>query len=124
MAKLTNKLRSTENGFIHWCLGCKELHEYHVHKLRSNGARWSFNNNLDSPSFQPSMNIKIGPWPKDNPNDPDDISICHYYITDGNIQYLTDCTHEYKGQTITLPDIPNKIHNKQEIYCKMSKVDQ
>jgi len=30
--------------------------------------------------------------------------VCHSFVTDGNIQYLGDCTHELAGQTIELPE--------------------
>jgi hypothetical protein len=36
-----------------------------------------------------------------NPDHP----VCHLYITDGKIQYLDDCTHEYAGKTIEMEDI-------------------
>lgn len=31
--------------------------------------------------------------------------VCHLYITDGNIQYLEDCSHEYAGKTVEMIDI-------------------
>ena len=30
---------------------------------------------------------------------------CHSYIKEGKIEYLSDCTHQLKGQTIELPEI-------------------
>ena len=32
-------------------------------------------------------------------------SVCHSFITDGRIQFLGDCTHELKGQTVELPEV-------------------
>ena len=29
---------------------------------------------------------------------------CHSFIRDGKIQYLNDCTHEFAGKTVELPD--------------------
>ena len=29
----------------------------------------------------------------------------HSYVTDGRIQYLSDCTHPLAGQTVDLPDV-------------------
>jgi hypothetical protein len=29
---------------------------------------------------------------------------CHSLVTDGNIQFLDDCTHELKGKTVPLED--------------------
>jgi hypothetical protein len=31
---------------------------------------------------------------------------CHYYVTDGQIQYQGDCPHEFSGQTLPLQSIP------------------
>jgi hypothetical protein len=30
---------------------------------------------------------------------------CHSYVTDGRIQYLSDCSHALVGQTIDLPEL-------------------
>ena len=32
--------------------------------------------------------------------------VCHTFVTDGRIQFLSDCTHALAGQTVDLPDIP------------------
>lgn len=35
--------------------------------------------------------------------------ICHFYVTDGKIQFCTDCTaHKWGGQTLDLPDWETK----------------
>ena len=34
--------------------------------------------------------------------------ICHSFITDGKIQFLSDCTHDLAGKTVELPDIDNE----------------
>jgi hypothetical protein len=31
--------------------------------------------------------------------------ICHSFIKNGKIQYLSDCTHELKGKTVQLTDL-------------------
>ena len=41
---------------------------------------------------------------KDNPK-----SRCHSFVKDGRIQFLLDCYHRLKGQTIELPDIDAKF---------------
>lgn len=71
---------------------------FHVAYKNSFGAIWTFNGNLNNPTFKPSLLInKKGI----NPN----IPICHSYITDGNIKFLEDCTHKLAGKTIELTDI-------------------
>jgi len=32
-------------------------------------------------------------------------TVCYSYITDGRIQFLSDCTHELANQTVDLPPI-------------------
>jgi hypothetical protein len=32
--------------------------------------------------------------------------VCHSFVTDGRIQYLSDCTHAMAGQTKELADWP------------------
>lgn len=69
---------------------------------------WTFNGDLEKPTFSPSL-LVTGYLNEKHPN-----GRCHSYITDGNINYLSDSTHEYAGQTIELPvygdyDSPVKI---------------
>ena len=72
-----------------WCLGCKD---YHL--IRAGGEGWYFNGDLERPSFQSSYRVS---------NDPDTIdSVCHYYIYDGYIYYLEDCTHTLAGAQVPL----------------------
>jgi hypothetical protein len=90
----------------HWCPACKSLHSFAVNEpFPSNGAHWSFDGNVDAPTFQPSMNIRIGPFPAHG-DKPERMSVCHYFLHAGRILYLGDCTHELVGQTVDLPDIP------------------
>ena len=57
---------------------------------------------MDKPTFNPSMLVN-----KDL-NNPDDRGNgyvrhrCHSFVRDGKIQFLNDCTHELKGQTVSL----------------------
>jgi hypothetical protein len=34
--------------------------------------------------------------------------VCHSFVTDGKIQFLSDCTHALAGQTVALPDWPTE----------------
>lgn len=93
----------------HWCPACRTMHTFAVEQPFSNGARWTFNGNAESPTFAPSMNIRIGPFPVDeDEKKPRRMEICHYFLQAGKIVYLGDCTHELKGQTIDLPDVPHE----------------
>ncbi len=54
-------------------------------------AHWSWNGDIDKPTFQPSVRI--------------DSLGTHFFITDGRIQFLNDCTHKFKGQTVDMEDV-------------------
>lgn len=74
--------------------------------------RWTFNGDLDKPTISPSLLVSSR-HPKGYSNEnPAPVgwqgeyekTICHSFVTDGKIQYLSDCTHKYAGQTIELED--------------------
>lgn len=74
-----------------YCPGCKMIHAVglQVHK---------FNNNLDKPTFDPSI---LCNWVPER--------VCHSYVKDGNIQFLTDCFHELAGKTVELPEFTDDM---------------
>lgn len=89
------------------CPGCKCHHIIATKQPQSNGAVWSFNGDMDKPTFSPSLLIKTGSYAQPGFVDPPELppTICHSFIRDGKIQFLSDCTHELKNQTIDLPEI-------------------
>lgn len=107
-------------GYEFKCPGCGNSHVLPVGP--GNGsvhARWDFNGNLEKPTFTPSVlaqgNKRIfdeeGDWTGDWQMGADGNPIpyiCHSFITDGRIQFLSDCTHELAGQTVGLPEWPER----------------
>ena len=93
-------LRRTSVGYSFWCPGCAE-----AHSLRVGQSGWSFNDNVDAPTFQPSVLVTRRVPPPREPDDPPD-RICHSFVTDGRVQFLGDCTHALAGQTVPLPEWP------------------
>lgn len=77
--------------YLHWCPGCESLHGINVEKPNDWNAVWSFDGNLESPTFSPSINL---------------VGRCHYFIRAGRIEFCGDSTHKLAGQTVPLPDIP------------------
>lgn len=71
------------------CPGCECSHAFTV-----GGTHWQWNGSLDRPSFTPSLLCN-----KDDP-----ASRCHSFVTDGKIQFLSDCWHKLAGQTVEIPD--------------------
>jgi hypothetical protein len=93
-------------NYLHWCLGCQCGHVYPTNRI--NGPNWSFNGNVEKPSFTPSMRIftPAGPYGENDEMVPEK-TICHYYVTDGQIAYCSDSDHELAGKTLPLEPIPD-----------------
>ena len=89
MAKMEEVLTPQGNhgGYIIYCQGCRGYHSF--------DDRWTFNGNFEKPTFAPSMLV--------NQRRPE--AICHSFVTDGKIQFLSDCFHEFAGQTLDLEEI-------------------
>jgi hypothetical protein len=103
-----------QGGYGHWCPGCNCGHEINVDEVNSSGAKWTFNNNRYKPTFSPSINIRIG-RPGAKTVEPA-AEICHYFIKDGQIQFLNDCTHSLRGQTVDMPEMPdNRYHTSPRL---------
>jgi len=83
------------------CPGCKYGHAVGVNGrmiLNSEGkpVSWSWNGDWIKPTFQPSLLI--------NKDKEGDYPLCHMFITDGNINFLGDCTHALAGKVIPMVD--------------------
>jgi hypothetical protein len=80
------------------CPGCNHVHIVSTATPSdATGAKWSFNGDVEKPTISPSLLVR---WP-------DNIrlyNVCHSFIKDGAIQFLSDCTHSLAGQTVALPD--------------------
>lgn len=88
-----------------WCPGCDGAHMVRVGE--GPGPRWGYNGNPNAPTFTPSINVTYngtdaGKLQNDGRRAPS--SVCHSFVTDGRIQFLSDCTHELASQTVDLPD--------------------
>ncbi len=95
------KLEEFEDGStraVFECPGCGIPHYPVVgYKGSWKGPKWEFNNDLDKPTLKPSIIVgdKIGKHK----------TLCHSYITNGEIRFLKDSTHHLKGNTIRLETI-------------------
>lgn len=93
------------------CPGCNTAHYVKV----AGGNAWGWNGDLDKPTFTPSILGRWDSWePPVNPDNHEQFkaepweqtkvhNICHSFVTDGRIQFLSDCTHALAGQTVDLP---------------------
>ena len=99
------ELKSTDGvakGVLIFCPACGHGHLFNTTPARPGGPTWAFNGNFERPTFTPSMLVF------DLGNPAEGIArrtICHSFVTNGQIKYLDDCAHAMKGQTVDLPDI-------------------
>ena len=76
------------------CPGCGATHTYHTDKTQR--PCWDFNGSASMPTFYPSMRAMRHDGQ------------CHFFVTDGQIAFEHDSTHELAGKTVPLPEIPAK----------------
>jgi len=114
MGQISSKLRGGYYAFTHWCPGCKEPHTTIC--ADTDSPCW-FDGNLDQPTFTPSIKItgkkrtvdEQGRWLGGWVRDADGNTIpwcCHYNVTAGQIVFHGDSTHELRGTTVPLPELP------------------
>lgn len=101
MGQLNAKLRSVRHGIGHWCPGCEGMHV-----ITTEGDQppvWQFDGNLDAPTVSPSVMIRRPPnaaqW------NVRDEHVCHYFLRAGQLQFLDDSSHQFRGKTVPLPDL-------------------
>jgi len=79
------------------CPGCNDQHSIPVVAGEKVERAWEWNGDVNRPTISPSLLVNVG---GSNPTVP----VCHSFIKDGNIQFLSDCTHPLAGQTVEIPD--------------------
>ena len=90
-------LDKTKGVYQFYCPGCKEMHNIWTDKADGVDP-WGFNGDVNNPTFTPSFKVLSYKG--------HDISgVCHSFIRNGKIEYLSDCTHELAGKTIDMVDI-------------------
>lgn len=114
MSALSKILREGENGaLMFWCPGCNAPHVAYVGE--GEGPRWTWNGDVDKPTFSPSLLVKSLTW--DPPVTPENIDqyrtdpwvqtqievVCHTFVQNGEIIFLQDCTHDLAGFTVAIP---------------------
>lgn len=132
MGQLSAKLRNLEGGALaFWCPGCKDAHAIGVGA--GGGPRWTWNGDVDKPTFSPSVLVTSGHYcrgfkPGDDcwcTHNAEEVAegrepsgfkcgVCHSFVTDGRIQFLGDCTHELANQTVDLPAWPGREPAEEE----------
>lgn len=111
--------------FGFYCPGCGHSHMVPINDAKlENGHGWQFDGNKEAPTLSPSLLTKSGHYAthfnpekdtcwcsfKERTGDEPSFKcgICHLFVRDGKIEYLSDCTHEYAGKTIDMVDFPKE----------------
>jgi hypothetical protein len=91
----------------YWCPGCDALHGITIKPdvNPNNGAGWEFTGTKDNPTYSPSQ---LSLWEGTVDGKPHK-RVCHTFIRNGKIEFLSDCTHAMKGKTVPLPALPTGI---------------
>lgn len=95
------KLELISDGKLSFrCPGCGDSHSIPPRSVEWPDG-WDWNGSYHHPTFSPSILRREGVTEGDDRPK----KICHSFVTDGNIRFLSDCTHELAGQTVPLPDL-------------------
>ena len=126
MGQISNILRNGSDGRLTWwCPGCNHAHvikaairhapvvlpdpdnpdwtpprEYY----EARDGAWSWNGSAQRPTFQPSVLVTYPGADADQAGAPP--AVCHSFVVDGQMQFLSDCTHALAGQTVPIPPWP------------------
>lgn len=88
------------------CPGCERtplfggLHQLPVEGDANGKPVWNWDGNLEAPTLNPSILTKMGPYV-----DGKSTGICHSFLRNGVFEFLADCTHQFKGQHIPMPEL-------------------
>lgn len=101
-------------GFF--CPGCNEFH--HVSLVQGDPASWHWNGSVDKPTLSPSVLVRSGHHIPNHGDEcwctyekrygkepPFKCYVCHSFVREGQIEFLSDCTHALAGKTVDLPSL-------------------
>jgi hypothetical protein len=87
-------LRMVSLGVLaHWCPACDRRHLLLMGHRDARLLDWD--HNTRRPTFTPDIR-------QEEPS-----LVCHYFIADGRVQFLSDSTHALAGRTVDLPAYPH-----------------
>lgn len=103
-------LTDSEGKLHHYeffCNGCSLYHSFRV-ALAKNERRdapvWKFNGDVENPTFSPSLLVTL----RDTPTGSGKTAKCHLHLRNGQLQYLSDCTHDLAGTTVPVQAEPDE----------------
>lgn len=95
---------SRQEQLLFECPGCGEMHAVRVRPSKDGapGPVWTWNGSLDLPTFEPSLLVR---WTHGETHQP---RVCHSFVHDGQIEFLTDCTHALAGEMVDLAEVDKR----------------
>jgi predicted RNA-binding Zn-ribbon protein involved in translation (DUF1610 family) len=129
MAKVRSyKANGEHYGWEFRCPGCGETHLV--------DQSWTFNGDVECPTFSPSLLLRGGHFAYDLPMPekdscwctynakqiekgeepaPFECRRCHSFVREGKIEFLSDSSHALAGQTVEIPDWDEVEGEKQDV---------
>lgn len=97
-------------GVSFHCPGCNFPHSVPV---KPDPRGWDWNGVTDGTTLSPSILVRLtGHWdcsppgPCKIPNCKGKPHVCHSFVRNGLIEFLSDCTHSLAGRTVPIPPWP------------------
>lgn len=78
-----------EHRLVFFCPGCDS---HHAVRIPPTPHAWAWNGDVERPTITPSIKVSYG-----------DERLCHSFVTNGEIRFLPDSTHQRAGATVDLP---------------------
>ena len=102
-AKIKRALGGPSDALRFFCPGCKESHVIYT----SGPVKWEWNGSFDSPTSSPSILVHRHAMPdaEEEFEEYRKEMRCHSFVRNGQIEFLSDCTHSLAGQIASLPEI-------------------
>lgn len=107
LRKETQSDGQTPTGCFYWwffCPGCRHAHYFRTGTPTDpNDKRplWTRSGTDESPTFAPSLKLSY-----QDPETKKAVVACHLFLKSGQLQLLTDCSHDMAGKTVPLPEPP------------------
>lgn len=99
MSKIYIHDNATSQRLVFFCPACQSEHRAQVVvKQGGSGPVWDWNGSDEEPSLAQTFSLTVDNLTGSAPY------VCKSVITEGQIKFLPDSTHEMAGQTSPLPD--------------------
>lgn len=101
MGAKVEPINDQSENFIGYMMACPGCGSHHVIRTVIKGKEpvWKFEGTEENPTFSPSIlarELNEEGKPK---------RVCHFFIKEGVIDFLTDCTHSLAGKKVPMKDV-------------------